>query len=408
MSILTARPLETRYVVTIGIGLLVFSVIAGILTYNYAYRHELKLADLQQQQLIRTLQDQAEAAAFAANYQIAHGVLKGLAANPVIQAARIESTEGFKDEMGSRQSADFSAGTSYPLFSPVDRIKRIGTLVVVQNDAQVNSTAMRSAMFQTLLMLAQVFIGTIIMAIAVRRMLINPITRLAQTMTAIQPGSSMRLEIEKKHAEDEIGQLSKSVNAILAAAETALEEARAQRDELEKLATHDFLTGLPALRLAEDRLHVACSSVRRSNAKVALLFIDLDGFKLVNDNYDHAAGDLVLKEAAKRLRECIRAEDTAARIGGDEFVVILGNLHDAQAAALVAENINFTLSRPFEVLGHSLLLGASIGIAVYPDHTDDVLDMRHVADLAMYRVKKAGKNSYAFGDQEISPDRALS
>ncbi|MFA7240458.1 MAG: response regulator [Sulfuricellaceae bacterium] len=231
MPLLSGR-LEIRLIAIAGLGLLLFSVIAGIFTYNYAYRHQLELAKSLQQQLVRTVQAQAEVAAFAANEKIAQGVLNGLLANPIVQAARIES-EGFQIEMGARKNIGFSDGNVYPLLSPVDQSERIGTLVVVQNDSQVGGMAAQTAVFQTTLLLLQVLIAVIIMAVVLRIMMIIPITRLAQAMSTIQPGSAMRLAIDEKHATDEIGLLSKSVNAILDAAETAIDEVKAQRNELE-------------------------------------------------------------------------------------------------------------------------------------------------------------------------------
>lgn len=401
MSLLPHR-LGTRLITAFGTGLLAFSLIAGFFSYRYAYWQQLESAESLQRQLVQTIQAQAEVAAFAANSNIGQDVLNGLLANPTILAARIESAEGFKTELGSRKNADFSAGKTYTLFSPVDHIEPIGNLLVVQNNDEVESLAAHAAIYQTLLMLAQVAIATLLIAIVFRFMVIKPITQLAEAIAQIQPGSSKRLEIDPRHAGDEIGQLSNSTNALLDATEAAIIEANAQRIELEQLATHDHLTGLPSLRLAEDRLQVACDNANRAKNKVALLFIDLDEFKTVNDNYGHAAGDAVLREVARRLRECIRAQDTVARIGGDEFLLILVNLHDAQAAAVVAKNIAGTLSHPIEVPGFVINSSASIGIAVYPDHTGNVAGMRHIADQAMYRVKRAGKGYFAFVDTTTS------
>lgn len=392
--------LEARVITVLSAGLLLFLVISGLFTYRYAYWKQLESADSLQRQLVQTIQAQADIAAYASNQEIAEDVLNGLLANPVILAARIESVEGFKAELGSRKSIDFSAGKSYPLFSPVDHLEPIGTLIVVQNDSQVETIAAHDATYHTLLMLAQLVIATLIAAGILRTLFIKPITQLVHAIARIQPGSSNRLSVAPRHANDEIGLLSNSANALLAATEAAIAEVNLQRIEMEKLATHDHLTGLPSLRLAEDRLRIACSNARRTQTRVALLFIDLDEFKAVNDTYGHEAGDLVLREIARRLRENVRAEDTAARIGGDEFLVILGNLPDTQAAATVAREIGNALSHPIEIQDHSIISGASIGIAVYPDHTGDVKAMRHIADQAMYQVKRSGKGRFAFLNPE--------
>ena len=242
MTTLLTRSLEARLVATAGLGLLLFSIIAGVFTYGHAYRQQLELAASLQQQLVRTIQSQAEVAAFAKNTEIAEGVLDGLLANPIIWAVRIESADGFRIESapGAKNSVGAKTGLvpgkSYPLFSPVNHTERIGTLTVVQNDDQVSSTAANAAVFQTMLMLAQVLIAAIIMALVLRIMMIKPITRLAQAMVAIRPGSPKRLEVDDKHAVDEIGLLAQSANALLDTAATAIKEADAAN-----MAKSDFL-----------------------------------------------------------------------------------------------------------------------------------------------------------------------
>jgi diguanylate cyclase (GGDEF)-like protein len=150
------------------------------------------------------------------------------------------------------------------------------------------------------------------------------------------------------------------------------------------------------VRHVVDRLEAAFARARRNHTKVALLFIDLDGFKGVNDSQGHACGDQVLVAVAQRLKSTIRVEDTAARIGGDEFLVVLGDLHDASVAATAAEKLIAALSLPI-VLGEiTLQVGASIGISIFPDHATDTDALRTLADHAMYRVKKLGKNGFAY------------
>lgn len=260
MKLPITQRLEVRLVVTVGISLLVFSLIAGFFTYRYSYRQQLELADSLEQQLVQTVQAQAEVAAYAANQTIAEGVLNGLLANPVILAARIEATYGFRVERGSGHSENFASGKTYPLFSPVDHIEPIGTLEVLRNHAQVNSAAAQTALFQTVLMLAQVLAAVAIMAAVLRFRMINPITRLAHAMVTIQPGSSNRLTIEDKHSTDEIGLLSKSANTILDAAEVAMTELT-ERDQAKSrffaAASHDLRQPIHAMHLFLDALKKA-------------------------------------------------------------------------------------------------------------------------------------------------------
>lgn len=179
-----------------------------------------------------------------------------------------------------------------------------------------------------------------------------------------------------------------------------LDEVHKQRDQIQQLATHDHLTGLPLPSLAADRLQIALHAARRSGKKVALLFIDLDGFKNVNDTLGHEAGDHVLKEVAHRLLKAIRAEDTAARVGGDEFIVVLGGLPDDRVPAQIARRAIRAISAPIDYAGQQTVVGVSIGIGLFPDHADDAQSLRRAADAAMYRMKRTGKNQFAFAENE--------
>jgi len=162
--------------------------------------------------------------------------------------------------------------------------------------------------------------------------------------------------------------------------------------ELEYSALHDPLTGLANRQLFNDRLARALARARRRGNQVALLFIDLDGFKQVNDQHGHATGDLLLREVAQRLQRCVRDSDTTGRIGGDEFVVVLEALAAPDSAAVVAEKIRDTLAQRYAPSGHALHVSASIGIAVFPDHGDDAEQLMRLADAAMYAAKHGGRD----------------
>ncbi len=169
-----------------------------------------------------------------------------------------------------------------------------------------------------------------------------------------------------------------------------------QRRRLEAQVGHDTLTGLPLMRLAADRVDVAIRHARRVGCKVALLFVDLDGFKAINDGHGHAAGDHVLQEVAARLRGCVREEDTVARVGGDEFVVVAGDLTGAAGAERLARDIHAALAAPVTWQRAALQASASVGIALFPDDADDGEALRRAADAAMYGAKHAGRSRHAF------------
>ncbi|MCX8086836.1 MAG: EAL domain-containing protein [Rhodocyclaceae bacterium] len=163
----------------------------------------------------------------------------------------------------------------------------------------------------------------------------------------------------------------------------------------EYLATHDPLTGLPNRALFHDRLRHALAQARRHKSRVALLFIDLDNFKTINDTLGHDIGDELLKQAADRLREVVRDVDTVARLGGDEFTAILSDC-TAEVADRVARRIIDDLSASFEIAGRALFVSASIGVAFYPDDGTDSTSLVRAADAAMYRAKEQGRNRVEF------------
>ena len=168
------------------------------------------------------------------------------------------------------------------------------------------------------------------------------------------------------------------------------------------MAHHDALTGLANRTLLTDRVEQAIARAARSGGKVALLFLDLDRFKNVNDSLGHGVGDQLLQAVAARLSACLRAEDTAARLGGDEFIVSLPNVADGAEAAQVAARILAELARPFSVAGHPLPAEVSVGIALFPDDGDSAQTLMRNADTAMYHAKESGRGNYQFFSAQMN------
>ncbi|WP_322403084.1 putative bifunctional diguanylate cyclase/phosphodiesterase [Massilia luteola] len=170
-------------------------------------------------------------------------------------------------------------------------------------------------------------------------------------------------------------------------------------------AYHDILTDLPNRILFKDRLGLAVIQAKRKQTELAVMFIDLDRFKLVNDTLGHVKGDELLQQAAGRLKECLRRGDTLARQGGDEFTIVLPELRDRDDARMVADKFLECLQDPFDLDGHAVHISASIGIAIYPTHGESIDELLRHADIAMYQVKGQGKNGHAFYDptmQDVS------
>jgi diguanylate cyclase (GGDEF)-like protein/PAS domain S-box-containing protein len=173
-------------------------------------------------------------------------------------------------------------------------------------------------------------------------------------------------------------------------------------DRYQHLATHDALTDLPNRALLMDRLGQAIRNAERHHSRVAVLFIDLDGFKSINDNFGHRMGDELLKSVAVRLTATVRDADTVARLSGDEFVVILDSWHTNDEVATLADKLCAAFSLPFEVNGRQIRQPASIGVSVYPDDGLDGASLMDKADRVMYRVKKRGGGWVRYAADEVS------
>ena len=169
---------------------------------------------------------------------------------------------------------------------------------------------------------------------------------------------------------------------------------KTSEDKLIQLAFYDPLTCLPNRVLFRDRLNHTLAHAKREKDNFAVYFLDLDGFKQINDSYGHLAGDTVLLETANRLKECIRASDTVARLAGDEFTIIAEKISDPADITTIAKKIMTAIAKDFHVNGHRVSCGISIGVAVYPASASNVETLMEKADAAMYEVKKSGKHGF--------------
>ncbi|USG66453.1 GGDEF domain-containing protein [Brevibacillus ruminantium] len=175
-----------------------------------------------------------------------------------------------------------------------------------------------------------------------------------------------------------------------------LTERKKLETQLEFMAYHDALTGLPNRRLLMDRMKQAMSQAKHMGRQIAVLYLDCDYFKEINDTWGHAVGDEFLRVLAKKLSSCVREVDTVARLGGDEFILLLSSLDSAEEAAKVAKRVLQTLQEPWVIQQHSFTLTMSIGIAVYPRDGTTINELLRHADIALYRSKEAGRNQFCF------------
>src|ERR1700730_13388377 len=204
----------------------------------------------------------------------------------------------------------------------------------------------------------------------------------------------------RAHGETQLLEANEHLVVAAIHSQTMTEVAQHATLQMSFKAERDFLTGLPNRALLADRLAQSITLAKRHGKRVALMYLDLDNFKSINDSLGHSAGDQLLQSAAKRLEACVRHSDTGSRHGGDEFVVLLPEVEAAYDAARAAEKLIKVMAEPHLIGDHRLTITLSIGISLYPDDGDDVEQVLTNADTAMYHAKRSGRNNY----KRFSPD----
>jgi diguanylate cyclase len=229
----------------------------------------------------------------------------------------------------------------------------------------------------------------------------KPIGNLARSMHKVTAEESFDAHVQVEGCR-EIAELGVGFNTMLNELNRRDQLAKLADARLHDQARTDSLTGLPNRRLFSENLDKALAAARRGGGIVGLLYIDLDGFKLVNDSLGHSVGDLLLCEVASRINSRVRQSDTLARVGGDEFTVILTSLKCAEDAGTASGALLDCLTRPFHVEGHEITVGASIGISTLENPTDDSVDLLRQADSAMYAAKRNGRNRAVYFSDDLS------
>lgn len=209
------------------------------------------------------------------------------------------------------------------------------------------------------------------------------------------------LVCELKRAEKEISQLNDELKKVNQSLMKEISERKKIEKQLRHQAHHDPLTGLPNRLLLFELLRQSFAFEDRHNSMLALMLLDLDNFKFINDTMGHTAGDVLLKKVGKRLQQCMRQYDTVARLGGDEFVIMANDINAIQDIIRFAEKVTELFQHPFEILGKPVYITTSIGVAVYPLHGSNAETLLKMADIAMYSAKKDGKNAFRFFSESM-------
>jgi diguanylate cyclase (GGDEF)-like protein len=246
-------------------------------------------------------------------------------------------------------------------------------------------------MIQITLLFSLVAIG---IALALALYLARPLNAMARAVQRFAAGEPMAgLPV---HRNDEIGYLASTFQSMAARLTARVDELKSHQQILGNLAYYDHLTGLPNRLLFLDRLKQTLIKAERNRTSFAVIFVDLDKFKEINDTYGHAVGDEVLKIAAGRMQDCIRHADTLARLAGDEFTILLEDLNSPSDAARIAQKIIDYFDEPIEMGMKELKMSCSLGIGIYPQDGVTVDDLLSSADAAMYKAKDQGRNAYRF------------
>ncbi len=293
-------------------------------------------------------------------------------------------------------------GYFYSVVPIMSNESTVGNLVIVASLDDFYIRMIKNSFVIIAVFLLALFVTSRFMRILKKSILI-PIAELDKITTEIIKTKNLKHDIPTFN-NDEIGKLAYNFQEMLNELNLYNDELGAQKDILSYQANHDVLTNLPNRALFHDRLHQAINKSARGKEQFALLFIDLDKFKEVNDTYGHEYGDYLLKEVAKRFKSVLRENDTLARLGGDEFTVIMTNLKEYYFASVLAKKMIDILVQPIEVGEEQVVIGCSIGISLYPQDATETHELIKHADIAMYRSKAAGRNTYHFYAQEMTQE----
>jgi diguanylate cyclase len=335
-------------------------------------------------------------------------VLGGLKGSPAVLSARLRDTTGLSfATYGEALNAKEINGVELISHAVLHNGKPVGTLEITATTSAVIGIVARFALVTFVLgALCAVFAVGILQRF--QRGIAAPMERMNDVMRTVKRSHDYGVRTGIS-TQDELGMFASGLDEMLAQIEAQqltlrldLEERTEAERRMDHLAHHDAVTSLPNRNGFNRALTTGLARASRARSKLALLFLDLDNFKIVNDTLGHAAGDALLVAVARRLEQSLRAGDTISRLGGDEFALIMEDLSDSRQVAAIAEKVLSVLTQPFEIENQIVFVGVSIGIAIYPDDADRAQHLLRDADTAMYHAKDAGKGVFRFFSQEMN------
>jgi diguanylate cyclase (GGDEF)-like protein len=401
-----------RAAVTVAVGIIFVATIASSFTSGW-----MTLSEAARVQA-RLLADEAVALIHANDKRGEFELLRSLRQWPQVYSAQLLGPDNHvlaryvRDRQGAQDAQPGQTDDVIPIGIVFWQDIRNGPDVI----AKIRLTVSLADLYrQTGRMVVFLFLGAlaafVVSGLLLRRLrpsLLEPMQSLSRLMVRVHAQSDYTVRARASNVV-EIDALARGFNRMI-------ETIQARDAELARLAFSDKLTGLPNRSAFLERLEREVERSTRTGRRLGLLFLDLDGFKGVNDTLGHGIGDRLLIEAAGRIREAIRSYDTAApisatgtesdaaRLGGDEFTVLIPDMREVDDAMVVARRIGEVLRRPFRIEGHELAISGSVGAAVFPDHGGDASELLRNADAAMYQCKRRGRdNSVMFATNEVEP-----
>ncbi|RBP81365.1 diguanylate cyclase/phosphodiesterase [Shewanella putrefaciens] len=374
-----------------------------------------------QQELLDSVEQPAANAVWALDDNLARQTLEGAIKVEHVGSAVIELDDGsmFVSVSNNKQNnSQTFISLSNKLFDDLKEISRplyrpfyfegtqqqqlIGTLTVFYDTQELTNTLFSQLRFSFFATLARALLLTLVLSAVFHRFLTQPIARISEAIDKIEPDSPDEnlLPMSNAHKDDELGLVTSKFNQIL------IQFSQTQ-SKLRKMATRDPLTGLPNRTLLLETIAVTIQRSRVHKRSFALMFIDLDRFKNINDSLGHALGDQFLARIARILERFVGDKGTVSRLGGDEFVILADTVHTPDQAADFVDKLLIQLNVPIQLNEHAIHPAASIGISIYPEDGNSAEDLIRHADIAMYSAKAAGSNQWAFFKQQMTERAAV-
>ncbi|MEL4387669.1 putative bifunctional diguanylate cyclase/phosphodiesterase [Shewanella xiamenensis] len=409
---------QTNLVVFTALFFAIAIFIVEIALVVVSTKHQLTTT---QQELLDSVEQPSANAVWALDDNLARQTLEGAIKVEHVGSAVIELDDGsmfVSVSNNQKTSSQTFISLSNKLFDDLKEISRplyrpfyfegtqkqqlIGTLTIFYDTQELTNTLFSQLRFSFFATLARALLLTLVLSVVFHRFLTQPIARISEAIDKITPDSPDEnlLPMSNAHKDDELGLVTSKFNQIL------IQFSQTQ-SKLRKMATRDPLTGLPNRTLLLETIAVTIQRSRVHKRSFALMFIDLDRFKNINDSLGHALGDQFLARIARILERVVGDKGTVSRLGGDEFVILADSVHSPDQAADFVDKLLVQLNVPIQLNEHAIHPAASIGISIYPEDGNSAEDLIRHADIAMYSAKAAGSNQWAFFKQQMTERAAV-